>query len=149
MTTAERTDPFRGFNFRIELDNTPSGAVAGFREATGLSFSTDPVEYREGPDPELHVRKLMGLRKYANITLKRGMTRNPELWNWYRAIVRGEDDRRSGAIVLRDEHQHDVMRWEFVSGWICKWEGPALNATTNEIALETVEICVERCDLVV
>jgi phage tail-like protein len=147
MATGDRTDPFRGFNFRIELDNT-SGAVAGFREASGLSFTTDPVEYREGPDTELHVRKLMGLRKYANITLKRGFTRNPELWTWYKAVVNGDDDRRNGAIVLRDEHQTDVLRWEFVSGWICKWEGPALNATTNEVALETIEICVERCDLV-
>jgi phage tail-like protein len=147
MPTTERPDPFRGFNFSIELDGT-TGAVAGFREASGLSFTTDPVEYREGVDGELHVRKLMGLRKYSNITLKRGITRNTELWAWYKAVVKGDDNRRNGAIVLRDEHQDKVLRWEFRSGWICKWEGPALNATTNEVALETVEICVEHCHLV-
>ncbi len=147
MPTGDRNDPYRAFNFRVEVDNT-SGAVAGFREATGLSFNTDPVEYREGNDSELHVRKLQGLRKYSNITLKRGFTRNHELWNWYRSIVNGVDDRRNGAVILRDEQQVDVLRWNFVAGWICRWEGPALNATAQEVALETVEICVERVDLV-
>jgi phage tail-like protein len=144
MATGERVDPFRGFNFRIELGGT---AVAAFREASGLSFTIDPVEYREGTDTELHVRKLFGLRKYANIVLKRGITANRDLWNWYRTIVGGVADRRSGAIVLQDEERNDVARWTFVEGWICKWEGPTMNATANEVAIETIEICVERVDL--
>ena len=148
MATGDRNDPYRGFNFRVEIDNT-SGAVAGFREASGLSFTTDPIEYREGTDAELHVRKLPGLNKYMNITLKRGVTKNPELWEWYRNIVNGVADRRNGAIVLRDEQQADVVRWNFVAGWISKWEGPAMNATTNEVAVETVEICVEKVELAV
>ena len=145
MATGDRTDPFRGFNFRIEIQGT---AVAAFREASGLTFTIDPVEYREGNDPELHVRKLFGLRKYSNIALKRGITVNRELWDWYRQLVNGVPDRRSGAIVLLDEERNDVVRWKFVEGWICKWEGPAMNATTNEVALESIEICVERVDLV-
>jgi phage tail-like protein len=55
MPTGERIDPYRGFNFRVELGGT---SVAAFREASGLSFTIDPVEYREGTDVELHVRKL-------------------------------------------------------------------------------------------
>lgn len=140
MPTGERVDPFRGFNFRIELGGT---SVAAFREASGLSFTIDPVEYREGNDPELHVRKLYGLRKYANITLKRGMTADRQLWTWYRALVEGHTDRRSGAIVLLDEERNDVARWDFSEGWICKWEGPAMNATANEVAIETIEIAHE------
>jgi phage tail-like protein len=144
MPTGERIDPFRGFNFRVELGGT---AVAAFREASGLSFTIDPVEYREGTDPELHVRKLFGLRKYANIVLKVGMTANRDLWNWYRTIVSGTADRRSGAIVLQDEERNDVARWTFSEGWICKWEGPSMNATANEVAVETIEICVEKVEL--
>jgi len=144
-TTGERVDPFRSFNFRIEIDNTD---VAAFREASGLSFTIDPVEYREGTDPDMHVRKLFGLRKYANIMLKRGITLNRDLWEWYLTVVNGEPDRRAGAIVLLDEERNDVARWRFVEGWICKWEGPAMNATTNEVAVESIEICVERVDLV-
>lgn len=146
MPTGERVDPFRGYNFRVEIDNT-SGAVAGFREASGMSFSTDPVEYREGTDP-LHVRKLFTLRKYANIVLKKGITDNLELWIWYRNIVNGVADRRGGAIVLTNELQEDVLRWNFSNGWICKWEGPMLNATTSEIGIESIEIAVEYVDLV-
>jgi phage tail-like protein len=75
MATGDRIDPFHGYNFRVELDNA---TVAGFREVGGLSFNADPVEYREGTDVPLHARKLTGLRKFANISLKRGLrpTRN-------------------------------------------------------------------------
>jgi phage tail-like protein len=145
MATGERVDPFRGFNFRVELGGTD---VAAFREASGLSFTIDPVEYREGNEPELHVRKLFGLRKYANITLKRGMTADRQLWVWYRSLVNGIADRRSGAIVLLDEERNDVARWTFSAGWICKWEGPMMNATANEVAIESIEICVEKVELV-
>jgi phage tail-like protein len=147
MATGDRVDPYRGYNFRIEIDNT-SGAVAGFREVSGLSFTTDPVEYREGTDPARHVRKLYGLAKYANLVFKRGITQNVELWNWYRNVVNGVEDRRNGAVVLRDDQQADVMRWNFSAGWLCKWEGPSFNGTTNEVALESLEIAVEFVELV-
>jgi phage tail-like protein len=145
MATGDRVDPYRGFNFRIEIGGTN---VAAFREASGLTFTIDPVEYRDGTDPDMHVRKLFGLRKYSNLAFKRGMTANKDLWNWYRAVVNGKADRRSGAIVLVDEEHKDVARWKFSAGWICKWEGPAMNATTNEVAIESIEIAVEKVELV-
>jgi phage tail-like protein len=147
MATGERIDPYRGFNFRVEIAGA-SQAVAAFREVTGLTFTIDPIEYRDGNFPELHVKKLFGLRKYTNLGLKRGFTQNKELWVWYRNIVNGQADRRNGAIVLVDEEQHDVLRWAFYEAWICKWEGPAMNATTNEVAIEAVEFAVEKVELV-
>ena len=141
MATGERKDPYRGFNFRVEIEKT---AVAGFRECGGLSLTTDPVEYREGTDLPLHVRKLTGLAKVSNISLKKGFTDNRELWNWYRNILNGVQDRRNGAIVLQDEQHRDVMRWNFGQAWISKYEGPALNATSNDVSLETVEIVAEE-----
>jgi phage tail-like protein len=147
MATAERIDPYRGFNFRLEIDRT-SGAVAGFHEVSGLSSTTDPVEYREGNEQVLHVRKLFGLRKVANIVAKRGITTNLELWIWYRNIANGVADRRDGAVILRDEEQNDVLRWNFTAGWPTKWEGPTFNGTNNEVALETLEIAVENVELV-
>ena len=145
MATGERKDPFRGFNFQVQIDNS---SVAGFRECSGLSFTTDPVEYREGTDKPLHPRKLTAMRKFANISLKRGMTDNKELWNWYKNVLNGKTDRRDGAIVLKDEEHKEVMRWKFENGWICKWEGPSMNATSNDVAIESIEICVERVELV-
>jgi phage tail-like protein len=144
MPTGVRNDPLRGYNFRIELDNT---SVASFREASGLSQNTDPVDYREGTDAFLSVRKLPGLRKYSNITLKRGITDNHDLWNWYKNILNGVDDRRNGAVVLQDELHNDVLRWQFQNGWICKWEGSNLNATSNDVVIESIEICHERLEL--
>lgn len=144
MATGDRNDPYRGFNFRVEIDNT---AVAAFSEASGLTFDVDPVEYREGTDLPLHVRKLTGLRKFANIALKRGFTDNKDLWEWYKAVLNGTVERRDGAVVLMDEDRKDVLRWNFTEGWICKWEGPAMNATANDVAIESIEICVERVEL--
>ncbi len=146
MPPGDRNDPFRGYNFIVEIDNTN---VAGFSEASGLTFDTDPVEYREGNEQTLHVRKLTGLRKFANINLKRGFTDNRELWNWYKDVLNGVlDIRRNGAIILRDEAHNDVLRWNFEQGWICKWEGPTFNATNNDVVIENIEICVERVELV-
>lgn len=145
MATGDRKDPFHGYNFRVELDKT---AVAGFREVGGLSFTIDPVEYREGNDPQLHVRKLTGLRKFANLTFKKGFTLNHDLWNWYRTLLNGGADRRDGSIVLQDEERNDVLRWNFSNAWITKWEGPAINATSNDVAIESIELAVERVELV-
>jgi phage tail-like protein len=144
MATAVRIDPYRGYNFRIELDNT---SVASFRECSGLSMNTDPVDYREGTDTPLSVRKLTGLRKFSNITCKRGFTQNEDLWNWYKNVLNGVSDRRNGAVVLQDEEHNDVVRWNFTNAWICKWEGATMNATSNDVAIETIEICPERIEL--
>ena len=97
MATAERRDPYRTFNFQLEIDGVPLGA---FSEASGLTADGDPVDYREGTDLQQNVRKLVGLRKYTNIMLKRGYTADKALWRWYGNIVAGLPDRRNVTIVL-------------------------------------------------
>ena len=138
--TGVREDPYRTFNFLVEIDNTP---VAGFSEVGGLSGDGDVIEYREGSDIPLTVRKLTGLRKFANITCKRGYTTNTILWLWRRNVLDGIEDRRNGAIVLLDELRNRVIEWRFENGWISKYEGPALNAKGNEAAIESIEIAHE------
>ncbi len=145
MATATRVDPFRTFNFRIEIDGITVGA---FRECSGLMADGNSVEYREGTDVARTVRKLIGLQTYSNITLKRGYTTNRELWTWYTNIVNGQADRRNGTIVLMDEARADVMRWDVENMWIKKIEAPSFNATANEVAMETVEIVHEGLTLV-
>jgi phage tail-like protein len=144
MATATRVDPYRTFNFRVDVEGLSVGA---FSEVSGLSSDGDMVEYREGTDVPLTVRKLTGLRKYANITLKRGYTQNQELWNWYRNIVNGLPDRRNGTIVLMDEERNEVMRWNFENAWINKIEAPTFNAKGNEVAIESVELVHEGLTL--
>jgi phage tail-like protein len=139
MSEGVRTDPYRSFNFRIEIDGLP---VASFSECSGLSSEGQAVEYREGTDP-LTVRKLLGLRTYANLTLKRGYTQSRVLWDWYKKVVEGNADRRNGAVILMDEAGEPVMTWKFINGWINKIEGPTMNASGNEVAIESIEIVHE------
>jgi phage tail-like protein len=143
MATGTRIDPFRSFNFRLEMD----GITGNFRECSGLSADGNAVEYREGTDLPRSVRKLVGLQTYSNITLKRGYTTNGELWTWYTNIVNGIPDRRSGTIVLMDEQRRDVMRWSIENAWIKKIEAPSFNATANEIAVESIELVHEGLTL--
>jgi phage tail-like protein len=144
MATGDRSDPFRGFNFRVEIDGI---TVGSFSEVSGLSSDGDVVEYRNGDDVRLSVRKLPGLKKFANIMLKRGYTNNNELWKWRESIVAGKSDRRNGAIILMDEERKDVLTWEFHDAWVHKIDGPALNAKGNEVTIESVELVVESMNL--
>lgn len=141
MPTDERNDPYRGFNFVVDIDNMP---VAGFSEISGLTAEGDPVEYREGNELENHVRKLTGLRKYTNLTFKRGYTQDDTLWSWYAAIAAGQDDRRGVAITLMDEAHQPVIRWNAEGAWINKIEGPSFNASGNEVVIESMELCHEK-----
>jgi phage tail-like protein len=140
MGTAERRDPYRAFNFQLQIDGVPLGA---FSEASGLTAEGDAVDYREGTDKQSNVRKLVGLRKYANLTLKRGYTQDKSLWQWYGNIVNGSPDRRNVTIVLMNEAHQPVLRWHAENAWVNKIEGPSFKAAGNEIAMESVELVHE------
>jgi phage tail-like protein len=131
--------PYTQFNFLLEIDGVVS---AGFTEVSGVTMESDIVEYREGNDPT-HVRKLPGLSKYGNITLKRGFTDNTELADWRKTVIDGVTQRKDGAIILMDEAGQPALRWNFTNAWPSKLEGATLNATANEVAVETAEIVVE------
>jgi phage tail-like protein len=138
-----RNDPYAQFNFLLEIEGT---TAAGFTEVSGITAESDIIEYREGSDPA-RMRKLPALYKFGNITLKRGYTQNRELWEWRKTTLDGVTERKQGAIILLDEAREPRLRWEFAEGWISKYEGPALNATANEAAIESIEIAVEDVQL--
>lgn len=144
MATGKRVDPYAGFNFLIEIDGVTAGA---FSECSGLSTDTDPIEYRAGSD-ENTVRKLAGLKKFSNITLKRGLTQNMELWGWRKTVLDGFTERKAGMITLLNEAREPALKWSFKEGWPTKWEGPSLNATGNEVTVETLEIAHEGLEIV-
>lgn len=140
MATDQRIDPYRGYNFVLEIDNIPKGA---FSEVGGLTAEGDAVDYREGTDVQSNVRKLPGMRKYTNITLKRGYTQDKALWQWYTNIMNGQVDRRNVTIVLVNEAREPVLRWHAENAWVNKIEGPALKASSNDVAMESVELVHE------
>lgn len=140
MPVGTRTDPYRSYNFLIEIDGI---IQAGFQECSGLDSTTDPIEYREGNDPN-HVRKLPGLNKVIAITLKRGITDSDELWKWRLSVMQGKPERRNGSIVLLDDTGTEKLRWNFHEAWPSKWTGPTFNATGNTVAVETLELTHEE-----
>lgn len=142
MAKAARKDPYGAFNFLVEIEGT---VVAGFAEVTGLETRTDVIEYREGSEG-LMVRKLPGLNKYPNITLKRGVSENRQLWVWRENIMKGQDDRRSVSIILLDRARTEVLRWNLSEAWPCKWAGPSLSARSSETAIETLELAYESLE---
>jgi phage tail-like protein len=140
MASEDRNDPYRSFNFLIEIDGIPRGA---FSECSGLVSHTDSVDYRAGSDKSPNVRKLMCLQKFDNITLKRGYTQDKVLWQWNNNIRNGVADRRNVTIVLLNEERNAVVRWHVENAWIGKIEGPSFKASGNEIAMESIELIHE------
>ncbi|MEO8154444.1 MAG: phage tail protein [Rhizobacter sp.] len=137
---ATRKDPYRNCNFLVEIDGITQ---AGFSDCSGLGSSTDPIEYREGGD-NTTVRKLPGLTKYTNISLKWGLSDSRELYDWYRKVITGKTERRNGSIVVLDaDGVTEVVRWNFFNAWPTKLEAPSLSAKGNEVAIETLELAHE------
>jgi phage tail-like protein len=135
------SDPYHGFNFLVEIDGITE---AGFQECSGLDSSTDATDYREGSDPN-HVRKLPGLNKFSPIVLKRGVTDSDQLWQWRQIVVDGRSDaRRNISIVLMNETRQEKKRWNLRRAWPSKYTAPTFNATSNDVAVETLEITHEE-----
>lgn len=137
-----RDDPYRSFNFRVEIDGTP---IASFSEVSGLGVDGVPIDYREGLDPNNSVRKLVGLRKVSPLNFKRGYTKERSVfWDMYVLTATGQSTaRRNGTVVLRDEAQNDVLFFHFTGGFINKVEGAHMLASGNEVAIESAEMVIE------
>lgn len=134
-----KPDPYGGYNFYVEWN----GIIhAGFRECKGLNSTQTATEYREGTDPPTK-RKLPGLVSYSNVTLTRGTTNNNELWKWRENLMKGNADRRDISIVLLDYTGQEKVRWNLSNCWPTTWHAPDLNATSDEVAVETLELVHE------
>lgn len=138
---AGRTDPYRGFRFRVEIDGIQT---AGFSEATIPDSTTDPVDYREGTDAP-HQRKLSGLTKFGNISLKKGLTDSLELYNWHKQVAQSgaAKARKNFSLILVDEEGNDKARWDIVEAWPTKYSPSGFSAKGNEVMIETLEIVHE------
>lgn len=138
-----RLDPVRQFNYLVEIDGITQG---GFAEVAIGDASTEPIEYREG-DEITTVRKLNGLNKYANITLKWGITDSTELADWHQLVVDDatplDDARRNVVIRVRNEAGEDKAAFEITKAWPCKYDPTDLNGKGNEVAIDTLELCNE------
>jgi phage tail-like protein len=134
-----RNDPLRNFRFRLEIGGI---AEAHFSECTGFDITTDVIDYREG-DEATNVRKLPGLNKYGNITLKRGITDSIDLYNWYQDVVDGNTVRQAVTVAVLDESGGEKARFEIREAWPMKYDPMDLNAKGNDVSIETLELANE------
>jgi phage tail-like protein len=144
-----RIDPLRNFRYRLEIDSI---AQAGFSEVMIAETTIDAVDYREGTDPP-HVRKLSGLTKYGNITLKWGVTVGGtalDLFKWHADVSAGliKDRRKKVVIVVQDEAGADAARFVVTDAWPVKYDPSDLNAKGNEVFIELLELANEGIERV-
>ena len=134
MPAKHRSDPCRSFNFVVELDGVILG---GFSEVSGLGANTDPIDYRHGPDAPAIASVASGLRMCGTLTLKRGVANLAALFEWRSSST---TRRRPATIVLFDTSGASVARWRLASVCIHKLVRADLHATTNEVAIEALEL---------
>ena len=128
-------------NWKIEIDGVVSG---GFKEVSGLESEVEIIEYRNGDDPLTHKRA--GKAKYKNITLKRGLVNDNALLEWYKKVLAGKTDRKSGSVVYQDREGNEVIRYNFFEAWPCRWKAPELNSHSDTHIVEEIEFVVEKVE---
>jgi phage tail-like protein len=140
--SGDRNDPIPAFRYEIRLDDLP---VAGFSECTGLQLEIEIKDYNEG-GLNSFVRKFPGRSKQSNLTLKRGIV-DRELWNWYYDLMQGRVRFRDGSITVYDPSGGEtVMVWRITHAFPIKWTGPELNASQNNVAVETLELAFHNLE---
>ena len=132
--------PVPAFHFKVEW----GGTKATFSEVSGLSVETQVVEYRDGLSPIFSTIKMPGMQQFGNLTLKRGVFKQDnEFYDWWNSVALNTIERRDITISLLDENHEAVMVWKVTNAWPSKVESPSLNATSNEAAIESIEVVHE------
>jgi phage tail-like protein len=148
VSVTREEEPLVSFNFGVEV----MGKVVGyFTEVSGLGSETEVTEHKVvGPSGQQVVRKVAGRLKWDNITLKRGITSNLDIWNWRKEVELGNVDaaRANGSIIMYDQTGSEVARWNFEKAWPSKCSGPSPKADSNEIGVEELIIVHEYIERV-
>jgi phage tail-like protein len=136
-------DPYRSYNFKLQVQGVTEGH---FAECSGMSASVQVISYREGGVSQA-VRKLPGRVEYGDVTLRYGLTKSMELWNWFQASVKGKVERRNVSVLLLDtDGTTEVMRWDLVNAWLSAWRAASLDALGREVAVETLTLVFESLE---
>ncbi len=131
-------------NFRVEFDGV---VVEGFKEVSGIESEVEVIEYQDANQRNTDAHKRPGKVKYSNIVLKRGFVNDPSLYEWYKKVLAGQTDRKSGSIIYLDREGKEVLRYNLFEAWPMRWKAPELNAK-GDTALEIIEFVVEKWERV-
>ena len=140
--------PFKKYNYKVEIKGITE---ASFSEVSGFDASIDVIEYREGDEGVNYSRKLNGLTKFGNVTLKWGMTSSVNFYEWVMDVssgkVLGEDRCKDVTITLFDDDGTTSLAvWNLYAAWPSKYTAPDFNASSSEIAFESVELVYESME---
>lgn len=142
MTTGTRQDPYRAYNFKLQIQGVTEGH---FTECSGLNARVQSISYREAGTNVVH--KLPGPVEYGDVTLRFGLTRSKDLWNWFMNVAKGKLERKNVSIVMLDnDGVTDAFQWNLTDAWPSGWEGASLNALGQEAAIESLTLTFESLD---
>jgi len=140
--------PLTTLHFEVKWGDSQN--TMSFSEVSGLTMEAEVVEYRGGADKQLSTRKQPGLKKFSNVTLKRGIAPAESgngLFEWYNTIAAGNVTRRPVTVSLLNEARDPVMTWKIRDAWPVKIEGPGLKSTGTDVAIESIEFACEGIEI--
>jgi phage tail-like protein len=140
--TAARKDPLPVFCFKVRFTSLPGNVEGFFKSVSGLKYEQEVVPVSAGGANDT-VFNLVGRMKWSPLVFKQGFAKGSALMAWREKWTKGEMSRTGGSIIQLDTALQAAATWNFVRGWPSKWEISEFDASKNELAIETLEICHE------
>lgn len=136
--------PMPKFHFQVKWDSE----VMSFQEVSGLDVESQPIEYRAGDSKTFSVVKMPGIKKFGNITMKKGVFKSDnKFWDWFKEIKMNTIKRKPVTISLLDEEGNPTMVWTLTNAWPSKITGTDLKSDGNEVAVESIEVVHEGLEI--
>ncbi len=145
-----RDRPYVQFNFLVDLGTgNTDGPEAGFQEISGIGMDVTVAEYRNGNERINAVRKITGLNRVNDVTLKRGVIGSLNLYQWLNDIRNGSSNAmRTVTIQLQNEdHSAVVQTWKLLNARIIKHTSGPMNARGTDVAMEEMVLAYERLEM--
>jgi len=141
---SEREDPLVAFKFGLEIEGKLSGF---FTTVGGIGSESEVVEHKiTNPDTgETIIQKIPGRLTWTEVTLKRGVTSNIDVWAWRQSVVEGkiDDARTNCSIIAYNQGNEEIARWNFESAWPSKVTGPEMDSGSQDYMIEEIVIVHE------
>ena len=141
MPNRREFDPLVSNKFKVSIEGVD---VATFSAFGGIEIETDVVTFDNGDD--MFMRKRPGKTNFKNLVLKRGYINTDELWDWYKKVIDGLIERKSGSILSLADDGSEILRYNFYEAWPCKWKGFEFNAGKNGSLFEEIELAIENVE---
>lgn len=145
-----RERPYTQFNFLVDLGTGNSeGPEAGFQEISTIGMEVTVVEYRNGNEKENSVRKITGMNKCSDVTLKRGVIGSLDLYQWLNQIRNGDQKAYRNVVIMlqNEDHTAVVQTWKLLRARIIKHTSGPLNAKSADVAMEEMVLAYERLEM--